>query len=74
MTTQTTYQSVTIEVKGNKWSVLRASGKRNYVSIRKETNNPYKTMGKQFATEDEALAHYKSPAMQAALIQAFATI
>lgn len=70
----TTYSKTIIEVKGNKWSVMRASGKSNYIAIRKETNNPFKAAGKEFSSEDEAIANYKSAAMQAALIQAFELI
>jgi hypothetical protein len=70
----TTYTSTTIKVKGNTWSVVKASGRSKYFSIRKETNNPFKGLGKEFATEDEALQHYKSPAMKVALIQAFSQL
>lgn len=63
------YQSVMVEVKGNKWEIMKVTGASNYVSVRKATNNPFATLGKSFADEDEALAHYKSPAMQTAIIQ-----
>ena len=62
----TGYTQKNIEVKGNIWSVLFAP---NYVSVRKETNNPYKGLGKQFPTLDDAIDNYKSVAMKAALMQ-----
>ena len=73
-TTDTIYTSEKIEVKGNTWQVIKAKGRFNYVSVQKLTNNPYKTLGKEFASEDLALAHYKSIAMKAALIQIFPTL
>lgn len=62
----TGYNSKNIEVKGNIWSVLFAP---NYVSVRKETNNPYKALGKEFPSIHEAIDNYKSIAMKAALMQ-----
>ena len=60
------YTQKTIEVKGNIWSVVFAP---NYVSIRKETNNPFKGVGKEFPSIHEAIDNYKSVAMKAALMQ-----
>lgn len=65
----TTYNTTKIEVKGNVFSVLIASGSNNYVAIRKETNNPYKLAGKQFNNLTEASNSYKSPEMKIALLQ-----
>lgn len=62
----TSYTQKNIEVKGNIWSVVFAP---KYVSIRKETNNPFKTLGKEFPSIHEAIDSYKSVAMKAALMQ-----
>ena len=70
----TTYTSISISVKGHDYMVLRASGKHNYVTVKKTSSNPFGTLGKEFATEDEAIKNYKSIAMKAALVQAFAQI
>ncbi len=64
----TTYITKMIEVKGNTYSVLFVSGNSNYISIRKETNNPYKTVGKEFKDLNTAIDSYKSVAMKAALM------
>jgi len=65
----TTYTNHEIKVKGNTWSVLIASGTSNYVQVRKETNNPYKTMGKQFDDLTQASNNYKCLDMKMALLQ-----
>lgn len=70
MKPETTYQSITFRVKGNTWSFMKARGGSNYIAIRKETNNPFKGLGKQFRDIEEACRYYKSPAMRVALIQA----
>lgn len=63
------YFSKTFESKGNTWSILFVWGKINYVSIRKETNNPFKSgVGKEFKNVDEAIAYYKNPEMKVQLI------
>jgi hypothetical protein len=67
MTTLATYTQKNIEVKGNIWSVVFSS--KGGVSIRKETNNPYKCAGKDFTSLDAAIDNYKSIAMKAALMQ-----
>lgn len=59
----------TFESKGNTWSVLFVWGKSNYVSVRKESNNPFMNgSGKQFTNVDEAIAYYKNPDMKVQLI------
>ncbi len=65
----TTYNTTEIKVLGNTFSVLIASGNSNYVSIRKETNNPYKGAGREFKNLTEASNHYKSPEMKIALLE-----
>ena len=66
----TTYKSVSVNALGNTFSFMTASGKSNYISVRKETNNPFKSLGKEFSTWSEVEAHYQSPAMQIAIISA----
>lgn len=68
----TTYNTVEFEVKGNTWSLTRARGRHNWIAVLKETNNPGKTLGRQFEDVEEACKHYKSPAMRVAIIQAAA--
>jgi len=72
--TTTTYTSETFEIKGNTWRVTKAQGNSNYVNVQKLTNNPYKSLGKDFESESLAIAHYKSVAMKAALIQILPTL
>jgi hypothetical protein len=67
--TQTNYKTTFIEAAGNVWGITVATGKFNYVSVLKETNNPFKTLGKQFANFDEAIANYKNPDLKVALFK-----
>ena len=64
------YRYVRVQVKGNTWSVMFVTGRTEYMSVRKVTNNPFGTCGKQFKDLDHALANYKDPQMHVALIQA----
>ncbi len=66
---ETTYIQHKINAKGNVYSVLIVSGKINYISIRKETNNPFKGAGKEFKNFDHAQEHYKCPEMKLALLK-----
>jgi len=52
----------------NIFSVLIAKGDNNYISIRKETNNPFKTVGREFANLDEARNAYKDSELKANLL------
>jgi hypothetical protein len=65
----TNYETKKIQIKKTIFSVVIASGFNNYVSIRKETNNPFKTLGKQFPNFDEAIKNYKSAAMKVELLK-----
>lgn len=65
----TTYTTHKIKIGKTEYSVLVAEGGYNYVSIRKETNNPFKTAGQQFKNFDEAIAHYKNPSMKVELMK-----
>jgi len=56
-----TYRKFTFVASGNLYSVLVVLGVLNYISIRKETNNPFKAGGKDFKSFDEAVEHYKNP-------------
>lgn len=66
MTNQKGYSQKNIQVGKTVWSVVFAP---TYVSIRKETNNPFISTGKQFSNIHEAIDNYKSIAMKAALMQ-----
>lgn len=65
----TEYTTTKFNANGNTWSVTVAKGANNYVSVRKETNNPFKTLGKEFANFDAAVKHYKNPAMKTELLK-----
>lgn len=69
VTANTTYTSTQITVKGQIYTVTVASGLHNYVSVLKVSNNPYRTLGKQFANFDEAARHYKTPEMKTELLK-----
>lgn len=64
-----TYTQTDITVKGQVYRVTVVTGKYNYVSILKVSNNPFKTLGKQFANFDEATRHYKTPEMKTELLK-----
>jgi hypothetical protein len=70
------YLSIPFKEKGNSWVVMFSWGKKlkgvknSYVTVRKVTNNPFGTLGKQFNDIDEAIKQYKSPGMISNLAQA----
>ena len=64
-----TYTTREITVRGNIFAVTVVTGKYNYVSIRKVTNNPFGTIGKEFANFTEAAKNYKSAEMKTELLQ-----
>lgn len=64
-----TYTTREISVKGNTFAVTVVTGKYNYVSIRKITNNPFGTIGKEFANFTEAAKNYKSAEMKTELLK-----
>lgn len=64
-----TYTTKEILVKGNIFAVTIVTGRYNYVSIRKVTNNPFGTIGKEFANFDEAARNYKSSEMKTELLK-----
>ena len=66
---ETTYTTTRIMVKGNRYAVTVAAGVFNYVSVLKETNNPFGTCGKEFANFDAAARNYKSPEMKTELLK-----
>ena len=70
----TEYKSTTANANGNTFSFLQATGTFNYISVRKETNNPFKSAGKEFKTWEEVEAHYKSADMQIAILCAKSTL
>jgi hypothetical protein len=63
------YKTKTFQASGNTYSIIIASGTSNYISIRKETNNPYKMSGKQFNTFDEVQQAYKDPQIKLELLK-----
>jgi hypothetical protein len=65
--TETTYESLQIQVKSKVYSITIARGRNNYYFIRLENGN--RMGGKNFATLDLAIDSYKSIEMKAALMQ-----
>jgi len=65
-----TYKTTQVQVLGNTYTIAEVTGKYNYVNVRKETNNPFKTLGKEFKNWDVACRAYKSPEMKTALLMA----
>lgn len=65
----TTYTKHTVTIVKSIYTVLVVTGNNNYVTIRKETANPHKTMGKQFKNFDEAVRNYKNANMKTALLK-----
>ena len=68
-TQETIYKSSKFQIGKTIWSLVQASGKSNYVAIRKETSNPFKTLGKEFANFDEAIKNYKNPQMKLEILK-----
>ena len=69
--TQSTYISYPFKALGNNWTALEVTGRYNYVSICKKSNNPLGGVaGTDFKDWDEATRHYKSPAIKTALLMA----
>jgi hypothetical protein len=68
--TETNYTTKEILIKNTKWSILIVSGKRNYISIKKITANPYGSSypGKEFKSFAEAQQYYKNHEMKIALL------
>jgi DNA repair protein RadC len=65
----TQYLSWDFDNKGNKWNVLVAWGRNNYLSVLKKTNNPFGgRIGTEYKSVDEALAKYKDPTIQANIL------
>lgn len=60
-----TYKTTKITIgKKTIFSVMVVSGKYNYISVKKETANPFGLLGKEFKSFDEAVSHYKNPQMK----------
>lgn len=65
-----TYKSVDIKVKGSTFGFMVVTGKFNYVSVSKKTNNPFLSTGKEFENWEAVEANYSSPEMQMAIFSA----
>ena len=65
----TTYIPFRKEIKGNIFEILVVSGKYNYISISKITNNPFRTVGKEFNSYDSAVKGYKSAEMKTFILE-----
>jgi hypothetical protein len=65
--TETTYNTVLIQVKNTEYKITIAKGKYNYYLIKQI--NHVRGMGKSFATLDMAIDSYKSIGMKTALMQ-----
>lgn len=70
------YTSKEIKIKNTIFSVLIVQDRNTlkYISIKKETNNPFNTLGKQFASFDDAVKNYKNPQMKVELLMIESTL
>jgi len=64
----TDYNTTKFSLGKNKWSVTVASGKENYVNVRK-TNTPWKSMGKRFDSWKLVMENYKNEKMRTELMK-----
>lgn len=65
----TEYKVYRTTFRGNTYNVMVAKGKFNYINVRKVTNNPFGTLGRDFESFDKAVLHYNSGHMKAFLLQ-----
>lgn len=65
-----TYKVVEITGKKNTWAFMMVSGKYNYVTVRKVSNNPFGMLGKQFDSFDQAQENYKMPELKTMILLA----
>lgn len=66
--TQTVYKGVRVNIGKTKWSVTQASGKFNYITVRKTYPNPFGMIGKEFESFNKAQEEYKSPEVKTMLL------
>jgi len=62
------YTTTKVEAKGNIWAITVTTGRFNYITVRKVTNNPYKGPGRRFDNFNEAQTAYKCEALKMQLI------
>lgn len=63
-TAENVYTTTKFFIGKTEWFVTVVTGNRNYVCVMKNTNNPFKTLGNEFANMDAAVANYKNPTMK----------
>jgi len=68
-TNGTIYKALTITSDKTKYSFMKVYGVHNYVTI-KNNNSPWKTLGKQFNSFDDAQTNYKNPKLKAMILMA----
>jgi hypothetical protein len=63
------YNSVRLQCDGLECTILKVTGRMNYVNviIHNASHKAYRGNGKDFASIEEAKAHYKSPKIKAML-------
>ena len=67
----TSYKSVIIKNGKQQWSFMQASGKYNYVSVRKDHANPFRNLlGNEYDSWDNAQEKYKSPSVKTMILMA----
>jgi hypothetical protein len=68
------YITARVNILGNTFAITEVTDAfnipLNYISVRKETNNPFNGPGRTFKDFDQATRAYKSPAMKTALLMA----
>jgi hypothetical protein len=64
----TTYTSYEFTIKKTTYSVIKVTGKHNYINVKQE-NNRRMNLGKNFNTFDEAAKSYKNPQIKIELLK-----
>lgn len=61
---ETNYKTTKFFIGKTQWAVTVATGKSNYVNVNKVSNNPFRSLGKDYSDFDAAVAAYKNPTMK----------
>tara|TARA_R110002153_G_scaffold21580_3_gene71865 strand:+ start:1879 stop:2121 length:243 start_codon:yes stop_codon:yes gene_type:complete len=65
---ETTYSGYKFTIKKTTYSVVKVTGKHNYINVKQE-NNRRSNFGKNFKTFDEAAKSYKNPQIKIELLK-----
>jgi hypothetical protein len=64
-----TYKALTITSAKTKYTFLKVTGKYNYVTV-KNNNSPWRSLGKEFNSFDDAQMNYKNPKLKSMILVA----